>query len=706
MKTAPADLRAALPAVFVALAVAAALFAYLPGAADPVGDARAALVLALVLAACTAGREALLRPRPDRVFLVGLGVFVLAVLVSLAAGGNPGRAFWGSAALWTGSATLLLAVAGAFLVAAAVTGRARSVLPAVVLGLLTAHQALFLLKTFLPAVPVPAAFAAAAPTAVALLSVIAMPLAFGYALAAGRAVPARAVALVAVLLHLAVLVRADRAAAWAALFVGLVVLLIHVVRRFDQVHRPTTQAAFVAAAAALVLSFVRLPPPLVADLPVEINVRQSETAAALARLWTQEPATFAGVGPGGFAEAFARVRPELLNTTALWNVRIPVPASTLLQFLYELGPVGTLALAVSLGASFAAGWKLIGAPPQVKGIRRVFARRVTPDADGAALAAGVFAAAAAATFAAGILLLPQAALLTLALLAGWLVARDTESAAKTGGRQALLAGWLTAGLLALTVLLLAAAVWLAAAQNAAGRLLRATDPAAQDEAYAALLRWNAAPEWQAIGALQALFRADGATDEAGLKTTLETALARTRAAVSGTQSAATLEAAITVGMQLTAAGADVSELSGWIAAARVREPSNPTFAVAAGDFADLSGDTAAAEAAYRDAVRIAPALLIARARLAGLLARTGRIDEAVRVAEEIAASASAAGGDPSAYLLLAQLLEQRGSTADAVRWYEAAAALAPGNRELQARIERLTGATSTPAEDLPQPASP
>lgn len=706
MKTATPDMRAALPAVFATLAAVAALFAFVPGAADPIGDARAALVLALILAGCMAGREALLRARPGRLVLGALGVFVLAVLVALVANGDAGRGFWGSPALWTGSATLLLAAAGAFLLPSAIVGRARNVLPAVLLGLLTLHQALFLLKTFLPQLPIPTAFAASAPTSVALLSVIAVLLALGYALAAGRAIPARTAVLAVAVLHIAVLIRADRAAAWATLFVGLVVLLVHVVRRFDQVNRPTTQAAFVVAAISLVLIFIRLPSPVVADLPIEINVRQQETVVALAHLWKLNPLSIVGVGPGGFADAFARVRPDSLNTTVLWNMRIPVPASTLLQLLFEIGPIGTLALAVALGAAFVAGWRLIGAPPQVKGLRRVFARRVSPDTDSAALAAGVFAAAAALTFAAAILILPQAAVMLLVLLAGWLVAQDMEPAAKADGRQALLAGWLAAGLLALTVLVLAATVWLTVAQRAAGRLLAATDAAAEDAAYTAVVRWSAAPEWQAIGALQMLYRAANATDEASAKAALTTAVARARAAAAHPSSASTFEAAITVGMQAQAAGADVPELEGWITTARTREPNNAIYAVAAGDFADLNGNAAAAEAAYRDAVRIAPRLLIARARLAGLLARTDRLEEAVRIAEEIAASASAAGGDPSAYILLAQLLEQRGSTADAVRWYQAAAALAPGNRELQARIERLTGATSTPAEDLRQPATP
>lgn len=698
MKTSSFDLRAALPAVFATLAVAAALFAFVPGAADPIGDARAAFILALILAGCTAGRAALLRARPGRVFLATLGVFLLAVLVSLVAGGSVGRGFWGSPALWTGSATLLLAAAGAFLLPTAITGRRRTLFPAMLLGLLTLHQALFMLKTFLPQLPLPSAFAASAPSSVAVLSVAAVLLAVGYALPAGRAVPARAAALVVAALHLAVLVRADRAVVWAALFVGLIVLLIHAVRRFDQIHRPTTQAAFVAATLALVLVFIRLPSPVAADLPVEINVRQPETALALVNLWKRDPMSAVGVGPGGFSDAFARVRPDSLQTTALWNVRIPVPASTLLQLLFEIGPLGTLALAVALGAAFTAGWRLIGVPQQVKGIRRVFARRATPDTDDAALAAGVFAAAAALVCASLFLMLPQAGVILLALLAGWLIARETEPAAKTDGRASLLTGWLAAGLLALTILLLAATVWLAVAQAAAGRMLAATDAASQDAAYDAVVRWNPAPEWRAIGALQALYRAANAEDEASAKGALETALGRARAAAADTSSAATLEAVITVGMQAVAVGADVPELDGWIAAARAREPHNPTFAIAAGDLAGLSGDVTAAEAAYRDAVRFAPGLLIARARLAGLLARTDRLDEAVRIAEDIAASASAAGGDPSAYIFLAQLLEQRGSTADAVRWYQAAAALAPGNRELEARIDRLTGATSTPAE--------
>ncbi|MEK7073636.1 MAG: hypothetical protein AAB974_04370 [Patescibacteria group bacterium] len=706
MKTATSDVRAALPAVCAVLAAAAALFVFIPGAADPIGDARAALVLALVIAGCTLGRETLLRARPGRVFLVAIAAFALTVCVSLLTSSNASRGFWGSPVLWTGSATLLLAAAGTFLLSSAIVGRARNVLPAVLLGLLTLHQALFLLKTFLPQLPMPTAFAASAPTSVALLSVIAVLLSLGYALAAGRAAPARIAALAVAVLHIAVLIRADRAAIWATLFVGLVVLLIHVVRRFDQVHRPTTQAAFVVAALSLVLTFIRVPSPIAANLPIEINVRQPDTIVALAHLWKQDPLSIVGVGPGGFADAFARVRPDSLSTTLLWNVRIPVPASTLLQLLFEIGPLGTLAFVVVLGAAFVSGWRLIGAPPQVKGIRRVFARRVIPDTDGAALAAGVFAAAAALTFAATILFLPQAAVLFLALLSGWLAAQDTEPAAKADGRQALLAGWLAAGLFALTVLALASVVWLTVAQRAAGRLVAATDAAAEDAAYAAVVRWNPVPEWQAISALQMLYRAANATDEASAKAALTTAIARARAAATGPASAATFEAAITVGMQAQAAGADVPELEGWITAARAREPNNAIFAVAAGDFADLNGNAAAAEAAYRDAVRIAPRLLIARARLAGLLARTDRLEEAVRIAEEIVASASAAGGDPSAYVLLAQLLEQRGSTADAVRWYQAAAALAPGNRELQARIERLTGATSTPAEDLRQPATP
>lgn len=706
MKSTTPDVRAALPAVCAVLAVAAALFVYIPGAADPMGDARAVLVLALILAGCTLGREALLRARPGRLFFIALAAFAFTVCVSLLASGHAGRGFWGSPVLWTGSATLLLAAAGAFLLPSAIVGRARNVLPAVLLGLLTLHQTLFLLKTFLPQLPMPTAFAASAPTSLALLSVIAVLLSLGYALAAGRAVPARIAALAVAVLHIAVLIRADRAAAWATLFVGLVVLLIHVVRRFDQVHRMTTQAAFVVATLSLVLVFIRVPSPVAANLPTEMNVRQQETVVALAHLWKKDPLSIVGVGPGGFTDAFARVRPDSLSTTPLWNVRIPVPASTLLQLMFEIGPIGMLAFVVALGAAFVAGWRLIGAPPQVKGIRRVFARRVTADTDGAALAAGVFAAAAALTFAAAILILPQAVVILLAFLAGWLVAPDVVPVTKVDGRQALLAGWLAAGLFALTVLAFASAVWLTVAQRAAGRLISATDAAAEDAAYTAVVRWNAAPEWQAIGALQMLYRAANATDEASAKAALTTAIARARAAVAGPASAATFEAAITVGMQAQAAGADVPELEGWITAARTREPNNAIFAVAAGDFADLNGNAAAAEAAYRDAVRIAPRLLIARARLAGLLARTDRLEEAVHIAEEIAASASAAGGDPSAYILLAQLLEQRGSTADAVRWYQAAAALVPGNRELQARIERLTGATSTPAEDLRQPATP
>ena len=302
--------------------------------------------------------------------------------------------------------------------------------------------------------------------------------------------------------------------------------------------------------------------------------------------------------------------------------------------------------------------------------------------------------------------MPQAAVLLLAILAGWLAARETEPDAKTNGRIVLLTGWMAAGLLALAAFLLVAAVWLGIAQRTAGSMFAAADASAQDAAYAAIVRLNPAPEWKAVGALQALFRASNATDEASATAALTTALERARAAVAGARSAATLEAAITVGIQAMAVGADVPEVGSWIAAARDSEPGNVTFAIAAGDLAGLSGDATTAESAYRDAVRLAPDLLIARARLAGLLAGTNRLDEAVRVAEEIAASASAGGGDPSAYILLAQLLEQRGSVTDAVRWYEAAASLAPGNRELRTRIERLTGATSTPSEDTRQPATP
>lgn len=698
MKTASPDLRAVLPAVFSTLAAAAALFAFIPGASDPAGDARAALVLGLVLAAAAAGRAALFRIRADKAFLTALGVFAVAVVVAACAGGEPGRALWGSPVLWTGSATALLAMAGAFLLPAAFAGRGRRALPVAMLVLLTLHQALFLLKTAVPSLPIPTAFAAAAPTSVAVLSAIALLLALGVTLAAERPVPARAAAWVVAALHVVVLARADRAAAWAALFVGLVALLVHVVRRFDQVHRPTTQAAFVLAAAALVLCFVRLPAPLAAPVPVEINVRHPETAAALWRLWTTDPAAVAGVGPGGFADAFGRVRPESLNTTGLWNVRIPVPATTAWQLLFEVGPVGTLALAVVLAACFVAGWKLIGAPPSVKGVRRVFARRVAPESGEAPLAAGIFAAAAAAAFAAAAALLPFAGLLLLALLGGWLAADAPESAPKIDGRRALLSGWIAAALLAACVAMLAASAWLAAGQIAAGRLLHAADAAAQDAALSDLTRWNGAPEWQAVGALQALERLPGAEDDAAARAVLETALGRARAAVAASESATLLETAITVGMQVGAAGGAVPELAGWIARARILEPANPTFAVAAGDRATLEGDDAAAEAAYRDAVRLAPALLIARARLAEHLNGVGRTDEAVAVAEGIAASAMAAGGDASAYVFLARLLEQRGSTDDALTWYRAAAELAPGNRSLQAHIDQLSGATSTPAE--------
>ncbi len=727
-------LRAHLPAVLVVLAFVVVLFGYLPGAADPAGGVRVAVALALLLVAAALARDAVLARLKRRPETVAVGVFIFVILLSLVRAPDAGRAFWGSSLLWTSSASLYLSSALFVIIApAAITGRWRAALPAVLVGLLSIHQALFLIRTFVPQFVFPSAqaltLAAAAPTAVAFLSVAAALVAIGETLRRSISARARILWTAAAVLHLAVLIRADRPAAWAACAIGLAVLLALAVRRFDQVSRPAANAAFAACALAVVLMFVRIPAPLAAALPAEINLSQRDAFVGLVSLWRIDPLAAAiGTSPAGFESAFGRVRPESLNRTTLWNIRFPVPPSTLLLLFYDLGFVAAAAFVTVIAVSLHAGWQSVSGQPSVKGIRRVFARRAS---SGDVLpAAGMLAAAAGLGAAAALHMLPAAGMLLLALIAGWLLARtEGEAAARADGGRPLVSGWIATGLIICAAAVAGTAVWSALGERAFGAVLTAPDLVSADRAYAAAARYGISPELHGVAALQAMLRVQTAESRDAAMQAWIQALARARAAARG--GTGPLEAAITVGMQAARAGADVPELDAWIAAASAREPSNPTFAIARGDLRDLQGDVAAAETAYRDAIRLAPTLLGVRSRLAGLLERAGRIDEAVKVAQDgVAAAPLDAGGldllaqflarrgteqdltaaetllrratklvsgDPVPYVRLAELLAQRGRTAEAKQWYEAAAALAPDNQEIRQRIDALSTATSTPA---------
>ncbi len=729
------DARPHLPGVFLLSALAAALFWVGPGSAD-IGAARAAAVLTLSLLALWGALPVVAARPPSRIAAAALGAFVLVTLVSVLRSGDVLAAFWGRPVFWTASGSLLLALAAA--VPAAGVPAARRTLPVGIVASLSLHQASLLLHTFFPSWPLPSgdvlSFAAAVPTHAALLSLPAIVIAAAALVRAGQPPASRALWVASALLHLAVLVRVDRGLVWGVLCLGLVVLLAAALRRFGGLWRPGANAVFALAAVSLLLAVVRLPAPLVATVPAEVDLRPMDVLAAAPGLWRQDPlAAVFGSGPGTFLDAFGRVRPASLNGPAIWNVRFPVAPNVLLQWLYDLGLAGLAASLVLVGVSLVSVVRTSAAVPAARGVRRAFARRTAPADDVGLAAAGMAALVVALVAAAAWSMVPPAGLFVSALGVGWLLGArpETEKPAKTeDGRRALLLGWTGTALLVLAAIALAATVWSCVAGRAFGAVLRSRTPDDAEAAYAAALGRTPPPEIHAVGALVALERAAAAEDPT---VALDAALVRARLAASSGR-ASLLEAAVTVGMQAVRAGRDVPELDAWIAAARAAEPANPTFPIALGDLRSLRGDAAGAEEAYRAAVGLAPAVFPARARLVALLIETGRTDEAVAAAEDgvraapldaapltllagvltgrgadgdLAAAETLArraaqllGGDPTPLIRIAELLEQKGENAAAQRWYEAAAALAPDNRELRARIDRLQGATSTPAEPV------
>jgi tetratricopeptide (TPR) repeat protein len=98
------------------------------------------------------------------------------------------------------------------------------------------------------------------------------------------------------------------------------------------------------------------------------------------------------------------------------------------------------------------------------------------------------------------------------------------------------------------------------------------------------------------------------------------------------------------------------------------------------------GEAAAAEAAFRRALAASPRDARAARRLAGVLSKSGRADEAVAVWRRFAA----AGGDPAAaHEGAAEAYLAIGDRQAALRELERAARLRPGDRRLRDRLDTL-----------------
>lgn len=667
---------------------------------------RPTIALTLVLAGLACSRQHFSQVRTSRTVWAGLALPALLLVLWLVRGqralgwlGNPDTP-------QLSTSLLVLCAAAVLLLILAQKHRAVDALPVLLAAGISVWSAAVLVTSFFPGVFMRfLQLFQATPTTLAVLAAMAALLLFGLLIFQPFTRFWRIASCIAVASNALLLVRMDRPLAWGLLSLGLIVLLVITVRRFQDVSVRTTTAAFALCALALLATFLRLPEPLRAQVPAEVGIQHGLSAQIVSKALTAYPGSVVwGFGPDSFVRLFAAYRGPAWNQTPLWNVRFAEPSSVAWQLVIGWGVLALLvATALLLWVIFVC--VQVALAGQWKGTRKAFIRRAGYGDDLQPVAVGVCAALFVGVMTTFLASVGAPVVFLVALLTGWSLRQGAPIEASTDTPRSRMVG-----LWVVVICMFAAAacgvvvIRTAQMENRLQRVLGANDAASRmvelpwlmeeaqrsrDNRFLRLAIW---------ARLRSAHASD--IDEAFQSQAYAESVLVAQRAVSLSNDIRTLDQGIVTLMESRAAGAETPELESWVEKARSSEPDNPVWPFVAGQLVDVS-DPAKAESDYRAAFAMKPDYVPNTRALALLLERTERQEEGLALLESLRV---AVPYDDAVILALSAMLLRRNADGDVARVEVLLRAQAERpqasevlKREYKSFLDLIAPATSTPA---------
>lgn len=166
----------------------------------------------------------------------------------------------------------------------------------------------------------------------------------------GSSVVGRVFAGVGALLSLAALVMIGFKLVWILVAVALILLIVLSLAHVGEIGVWWTSTVFALFVASILIILLGVPRVLSANIPIELALSPSVSWRVAADSLTSSASSFLiGSGPGTYQFAYSQFRPSSLNLDKLaWNIRLTQPWSTVLEWLTTTGMLSTLTFIVVL----------------------------------------------------------------------------------------------------------------------------------------------------------------------------------------------------------------------------------------------------------------------------------------------------------------------------------------------------------------------
>ncbi|MBI2577602.1 MAG: tetratricopeptide repeat protein [Candidatus Wildermuthbacteria bacterium] len=202
---------------------------------------------------------------------------------------------------------------------------------------------------------------------VAIFSAVLLPVLFTFILVAKSAYRFLLIGCAVLFLSLLVVVRSE--IAWVTLLCGAVVLVVAGITMVKRNEKGEWFSVPLAAIAAILVFIFFTPSIPGISLPQVVSspLGYASEASMIQKFYFSSPGrAIVGTGPGTFAQAYSKFKPEYINETNLWQVKFLSGVSELFDQFLSTGLTGGLAWLGLLGAGLFMGMKFVVSPSKWK----------------------------------------------------------------------------------------------------------------------------------------------------------------------------------------------------------------------------------------------------------------------------------------------------------------------------------------------------